>query len=73
MKLNSIGVSCVRACSRVMRSGQWQAAERGGQVEVVAHLQFAVVAGVIDALRLPAQQRGHANVRQIVSMDVVWV
>ena len=50
-----------------------QAGQVGGEVEVVAHLQLAVVDDVDDALRPAAVQRGDAGARQVVGMDVVGV
>ena len=50
-----------------------QAGQVGGQVEVVAHQQFGVVAGVVDALRRTAPKRGGTGAGQVVGMDVVGV
>jgi hypothetical protein len=73
MKLSCIGDSV--ACGLGARDARRarQAAEVGRQVEVVAHAQLAVVAGVQHALRQPAVQRGHAGARQVVGVDVVGV
>jgi hypothetical protein len=51
----------------------WQPAQVGGEVEVVAHLDLAVVADIDRALRQPAVQRRNASAREVVGMDVVGV
>ena len=45
----------------------------GGEIEVVAHLQRAVVADVDRTLRQAALQRGDAGARQVVGVDMVGV
>ena len=50
-----------------------QAEAVGDEVEVVAHLQLAVVGDVDRALRPAAMQRGNAGAREIVGMDVAGV
>ena len=45
----------------------------GDEVEVVAHLQIAVVGDVDGALRPAAMQGGDAGARQVVGMDVARV
>jgi hypothetical protein len=57
MKLSCIGGQRrLRLLARDARRPR-QAAQVGREVEVVAHLQLGVVAGVQHALRRPAQQR----------------
>ena len=73
MKLRSTSGSCSCAVPRATPRRARQAVEVGRQVEVVAHLQLAVVAGVVDALRPPAPQRRGQRARQVVGVDVVGV
>ena len=56
-----------------MRGGRGRPHRSRGEVEVVAHLQLGVVAGVYRALRQAAPQRRRAGARQVVGMDVVGV
>ena len=72
-KLICIGERRAAASARAMRGGRGRPQQVGDEVEVVAHLQLAVVADVDGALRQAAVQRRDAGARQVVGMDVVRV